>query len=154
MKEKKRNLEEQLKISQKTNEEQQNEIKNLQERNQENEKNNEELQRKMKELEAQINELQEKLASTEKERDDLKKDSKMIKGQIFASVKRDLIISAQINLQSNERQLDTSKSKYILSTNGTKALGEDAYSKGEQITSLHMSTTGFICKSGTYYVRW
>ncbi|KAK8888242.1 hypothetical protein M9Y10_039307 [Tritrichomonas musculus] len=153
MKEKKGNLEEQLKISQKTNEEQQNEIKNLQERNQENEKNNEEQQRKMKELEAQINELQEKLASTEKERDDLKKDSKMIKGQIIASVKRDLIISAQINLQVNERQFDTSKSKYILSTNGTKALGKDAYSEGEQITSLHMSTTGFICKSGTYYVR-
>lgn len=74
------------------------------------------------------------------------------KGQITASIKSGLLINANIKLVL-KGSLDTSRSKYIISSSDSKTVGVEAYKKGESITSSQMSTIDFICRPGTYYVR-
>ena len=136
-----------------------------------------EQQNKMNELSAQINQFQKQLEISEqsnkqleKEKSEInkqleisEKEKKLIQkqldeilkidGNIYASVKRELLINAQIKLSMKGRSLDSSKSKYIISTSDMKELGSEAYEKGEPMTSLEMNTIDFLCKSGTYYVR-
>ena len=117
---------------------------------------NNEQQNKVKELENQVSQLQNKLTNSEKEINDVRKlldKIFLIKGQISAKVENGLFINAEINLKEKCSSLDTSKSKFIISTSGDKSLGSDAYEKGEQITSLHMKTASYLCRPGTYFVR-
>ena len=112
-------------------------------------------QNKMKDLEYKINQLQNKLTSSEKYINDVNKQLKelfLIKGQIVASVENGILINAEIDLKTNGSDIDTSKSKVIISTNNARYLGSEAYEKGEPITSLNMKKS-FGQKPGTYYVR-
>ncbi len=115
-----------------------------------------EQQNKMKELESQVSQLQNKLTSSEKEMNDVRKQLDeifLIKGTIDAKVENGLIVSAEINLKEKSLSLDTSKSKFIISTSGEKSLGKEAYEKGDPITSLHMKTSSYLCRPGTFFVR-
>lgn len=96
-----------------------------------------------------MNELQKQIEKLVEEREFLRK----VNGQINANVKNGLIINAQIKLTMKELSLDSTRSKYIVSTSDQEALGIEAYEKGEPITSLQMNTNDFICKPGTYYIR-
>ncbi|KAK8840721.1 hypothetical protein M9Y10_030498 [Tritrichomonas musculus] len=106
-----------------------------------------EQQSKMKDLEESF---QKQLIESESKRVQLQ--DQIIKGQIVASVERGLFINAEINLKENGSELDTSKSKVIVSTSNEKTLGSEAYEDGERITSLHINTA-FACKPGRHYVR-
>lgn len=172
-------LEELLNKSKIENEQQQTKISKLELQTQEKDRIKEEqiiqikeFEEKIRKLEMQLadsekiiiqndeekNQLEKQLADSEKMTVELKKrldeENSPIKGQIKAIVKRGLLINAKINLKAaSGSSLDTSKSKYIISTNGEKSLGFDAYENGQPITSLQMNTDYFICKSGTYYFR-
>ena len=72
--------------------------------------------------------VKKKLSDAEKAKKDLqgKLDEELLqfKGEINATVKNGLIISAQIKLSSKGRSLDRSKSKYIISTSDAKNIRE------------------------------
>ena len=87
------------------------------------------------------------------EKEELLKNRCTIFGIITAKVKNVLLINADINLIEKGGTLDTSKSKYIVSTSNTEILGPSAYAKGEPITRINQTTVDFGCKPGTYYVR-
>lgn len=117
----------------------------------------EEIEKIKKQIEIEKVQLQKKLDDTEKENQKIKKqieeEKYQIRGKIIAKVKRGLLFNAQIYLLEKSSPLDTTKSKYIVSTINTKTLGIDAYSEGEPITSLNQTTVDFGGKAGTYYVR-
>lgn len=117
----------------------------------------EEAQKKTNEIEIEKDQIQKQLEDSEKVKKDLQEQLNdelfSIKGQVIACVKSGLLISAQIKLTQSGSSLDTKRSKYIISTSSAKAIGSEAYVRGESITSLEMSTIDFLCKSGTYYVR-
>ena len=99
---------------------------------------------KLNEIEKSNKELQERLAQ-----EDLP-----FKAVIIPNVKNGLIINARIKLIVKEgSSLDSSISKYIISTSDAKTIGPGAYSKGIAITSLDMNTVDFTCKQGTYFER-
>ena len=144
--------------------EQQNKMKDIetsfQKQLNESDSKNAELQNQLDEQQNQLNEQLNKMKDLEallqKQLNELESkknpDEILIKGQIVASVEKGPFINAEINLKENGSELDTTKSKVIVSTSNAKTLGSEAYEDGEQITSLHMNTS-FGCKPGKYYVR-
>lgn len=132
-------------------------IKNLQDQLNDSKQANELLQKQLNSSEKEKDEFKKKLADSEKAKNDLQEklneEIMSFKGEISASVKSGLIVSARIKLTSKGRMIDTSKSKYIISTSNAEFIGEKSYEKGEPITSLEMNTTDFICRPGTYFVR-
>lgn len=112
---------------------------------------------KMKELENQISELKNKLTDVEEVKKELqekqKKELLPIKGEIKAKVKNGLLVSAQIKLALNGETIDETRCKYIISKSDAETIGQEAYEKGEPITSLEMETVEFLVKQGTYTVR-
>lgn len=135
----------------------------LQGRLEEVEAQKETLQTRLTKTESERNQLQTRLTNTESERNQLQArltdvESRLesiyhIKGRIEVSVKHDLVFSAVIRLEANNAALDTTKSKYIVSTSNAQSLGSDAYMCGEPISTFEQTTIDFACKAGTYYVR-
>lgn len=118
------------------------------------------FKRKLNDCEKEKEMFQGKLSDCEKvkrelerEKEELLKNRCKIDGKITAKVKNGLLINADINLIEKGGTLDTSKSKYIVSTSNTETLGPSAYTKGETITGINQTTVDFGCKPGTYYVR-
>ena len=125
-----------------------------------NEKEKEMFKGKLNDCEREKEMFKGKLSDCEKvkreleiEKEELLKNRCTIFGKITAKVKNNLLINADINLIEKGGTLDTSKSKYIVSTSNTKTLGQSAYAKGEPITRINQTTVDFGCKPGTYYVR-
>lgn len=124
---------------------------------------NEKLQNEIIELKAQILQLKGQLQDKEKYNSDLENEVKKLKeklenkytinGNITARIKSGLLINGKINLIENGGKLNTNKSKYIISIDNSKTLGENAYNKGMPITSLNQTTVDFGGKPGTYYIR-
>lgn len=141
----------------------------LQKRIDEVEKGKNEFQEKLEKeklvnekLEKEKNEFQEKLKTEklineklEKEKNELKEKLERcsITGVINAKIKSGLLFNAEIKLKGNLSHLNTERSKYIVSSSNSLALGEKAYENGEPITSLNFTSIDFGGKAGTYYVR-
>lgn len=58
-----------------------------------------------------------------------------------------------MNITITKSTLDTSKSKYIISSSCDRNIDLKVYEKGESITALKQRTIYFGCKAGTYYIR-
>ena len=122
------------------------------------------LNSEIKELRETADQLNKKLKISEEEKDIIEKSNKELqekldkelspfKAVIIPNVKNGLIINARIKLVLSKGTLDSSLSKYIVSTSDAKTIGPEAYQKGGAITSLDINTVDFICKSGIYFVR-
>lgn len=102
--------------------------------------------------------LQKKLSNSEQEKIVLKNkieeiEKCPIEGAISAKVTNGCLIDAEIRLVGNQLMLDTSRSKYIVSTSNEKEIGAGAYEGGEVIKSFNETTKSFSRQPGTYYVR-
>lgn len=116
------------------------------------------LQKKLNDSEQEKSRLQKKLTDVEQEKIVLKNkieeiEKCSIEGAISAKVTNGCLINAEIKLAGNQQMLDTSRSKYIVSTSNEKEIGARAYEGGEVIKSFNETTKSFSRQSGTYYVR-
>lgn len=135
----------------------------LEERLKTTERNSQDKKDRIDELEMKISQLEIQFETFEKEKIQLQKkldDSEKVKnklspinGNIIASVKSGLLVSAQIKLDLNDASLDCERSKYIVSTSNEVSLEAESYDEGESITSVDVVTKDFVCKAGLYFVR-
>lgn len=130
----------------------------LQEKLDKCEKENEQLKSDIVKFRENESKLQKKLCDSEQEKIVLKNkieeiEKCPIEGAISAKVTNGCLIDAEIRLVGNQLMLDTSRSKYIVSTSNEKEIGAGAYEGGEVIKSFNETTKSFSRQTGTYYVR-
>lgn len=124
----------------------------------ENIKQKNEFATKIKELEEKLNASERARKTIEEEKTTLEKElneerNSIITGEIKAKVKNGLLIYGKMNITITKSTLDTSKSKYIISSSCDRNIDLKVYEKGESITALKQRTIYFGCKAGTYYIR-
>lgn len=111
---------------------------------------------KISQLEIQLETFEKEKIQLQKKLDDsekVKNKLSQINGNVIASVKSGLLVSAQIKLDLNDASLDCERSKYIVSTSNEVSLEAESYDEGESITSVVVVAKEIVCKAGLYFVR-